>query len=318
MSIYKSHQGYEHLEHDVESGELSVNNTTQYNYVPHHGYFFPGSGLNYVIGIDGHRSLVQQKKLTKPTAFVGVLFCPCFAAEEPFSDESKLRYRNCLSSFTFIISLAQIILLGFLLKDGLAPIRENPSVGPTVTTLVKFGAKTVLAEQSQMWRLLSSTFLYAGVLHAVFNLAIQFRLGMYLEREWGWPLFLITYLLSGLGGNLLSCILEPSLVGVGSSGAVAGLVAAYGVQVALCYRTFDTFQRRLQVFQFVTFFAMILILILCPFVNWSNVLGGCFIGALLGFAIWDREERRYFWIIPTLLLLTSFAGAICYLFLTLH
>lgn len=323
MSIFK---GYSQLPtHSVEDGELEdhhiseVVGNVQYNYVPQHGYFFPSSGMNYVIGIDGHRSLVQQKKLTRPASFFGSLFCPCFTVEEPFSNESKMRFRNCFSSLTFLISFAEIVLLGVMLKEGIAPLRENTSVGPAVHTLLSFGAKldSSILHQNQIWRLFTSSFLHAGALHAIFNLIIQFRLGMYLEREWGWFLFLLTYIASGLGGTVLSCILEPSTVGVGATGAVAGLVTAYGMQVAMCYKSFDLFQRKLQTFQFLTFLIMVLILILCPYVDWSNVLGGGITGMLMGFAIWDREERRHFWIVPALLLLAGFAGGLCYLFLVM-
>ena len=44
---------------------------------------------------------------------------------------------------------------------------------------------------------------------------------MFLEREWGWVWFLTTYITAGLGGTLLSCILQPHDVGVGATGAVA-------------------------------------------------------------------------------------------------
>jgi len=329
MSIFKKYhqpQGYTHLE-DLEDGvgnDLDINSSVQYNYVPQQGYFFPGSGMNYVIGIDGHRSIVQQKKLTKPTKFVGALFCPCFTAEEPFSEESKIRYRNCLMSFTFVLALAEAIVLGVMLKDGLAPLRENTSVGPSPSTLLHYGAKLThpILHDNQIWRFFSPTFLHAGVLHAIVNLAILFRLGMYLEREWGSLVFLLSYFVAGVGGTALSCILQPHTIGVGASGAVAGLVIAYGIQLALSFKSLDTFQRRLQVFQFITFLVMVLILMLCPYVDWSNMVGGGCTGLLFGIAIWDLKQerqhhRRLLWIVPATLLIVGFSGAFCYLYLVM-
>jgi len=206
-----------------------------------------------------------------------------------------------------------------MLKESFAPIAENPSLGPEFPTLLKYGAKStpLMLDQNQIWRFFTSTFLYSGVLHFICNMLVQFRLGMFLEREWGWVWFLTTYLTSGLGGTVLSCILQPQDIGVGATGAVAGLVTAFGVQVLLCYKILDPFQRRLQGFQFTIFLVIVILLILCPLVNWSNVIGGCYVGILIGIVIWAAEENHRVWVIPALILLGSFAGGFCYLYLAM-
>jgi membrane associated rhomboid family serine protease len=220
-------------------------------------------------------------------------------------------------SFTSFLCLGQLVLLAIMMKDSFAPIAENPSIGPTYATLIKFGAKStpLMLDDNQTWRFFSSSFLCAGVLHAIFNMFVQFRLGMFLEREWGWVWFLTTYIISGLGGTVLSCVVEPHKVGVGATGAVAGLVTAFGVQVLLCYRILDSFQRRLQALQFAFFCAIVLLLVLCPLVNSSDVLGGCYVGVMIGIVIWAAEEHHRVWVIPASILLLSFAGGFSYLYL---
>lgn len=315
----KRYIGYDQLDHeqeDIESPpEMSIN-MSQYNFVPQHG-MAPGPGLNYIIGIDGHKTLVPRNHLSKPSSVFGTLFCPCFSTGESLPDESKSRCRRCLLSFTFFLCLGQLVVLALMLKHSFAPISENPSFGPTYATMLKFGAKSepLMVQHNQVWRFFSSTFLYSGILHAVVNMIVQFRLGMFLEREWGWVWFLTTYITAGLGGTLASCVVEPQEIGVGATGAVAGLVTAFGVQVLLCYKILDPFQRRLQGIQFAIFFAIVLLLILCPLVNWSNVVGGCFVGLLIGVVIWAVEESHRVWVIPAFFLLASFAGGFCYLYL---
>lgn len=315
---YVHRSTYEHYDHeDFENGEILLN-TAQYNYVPQQGYLFPGSGLNYVIGIDGHKSLVSQRKLRNPGTFMGTLFCPCFASEEPLSDESKARFKNCLVSFTFLICLAQLSLMAVVLaREGFADVRENPSFGPDVNALVDFGAKStpLILHDKQIWRFFSSTFLYSGILHALFNLIIHFRLGMFLEREWGLLWYVLTYVVTSVGGTLLSCIAQPHDVGVGATGPIAGMIAAFGVQVLLCYKVFDSFQRKLQACQFLVFFVMMLILLLCPFINWSNAAGGFIFGILMGIIIWAVEEKHLVWILPAILVLVGLGGGFTFLFL---
>lgn len=72
--------------------------------------FVLGPGLNYIIGIDGHKTLVSRQYLTKPSSIVSTLFCPCFGTTvDHLPDESRSRCRRCFLSFTFFLSLAQVI-----------------------------------------------------------------------------------------------------------------------------------------------------------------------------------------------------------------
>lgn len=47
------------------------------------------------------------------------------------------------------------------------------------------------------------------------------RLGMFLEREWGLIWYFVTYIVTGVGATLLSCILQPHDIGVGATGPIA-------------------------------------------------------------------------------------------------
>jgi rhomboid protease GluP len=50
------------------------------------------------------------------------------------------------------------------------------------------------------------------------------------ERSWGHTRFLIVYLVSAVGGSLLSTLLVPGTLGVGASGALLGLIGARQAQ----------------------------------------------------------------------------------------
>lgn len=57
----------------------------------------------------------------------------------------------------------------------------------------------------QFWRWFLSIFLQLGIIHLLVYMPIQLYLGIKIERTVGWLRFCIIYLLSGVGGNIVSC-----------------------------------------------------------------------------------------------------------------
>ena len=82
----------------------------------------------------------------------------------------------------------------------------------------------------ELWRLLSSIFLPAGVLQLVLNLAVLAVLGMSLEWRMGYLRFLLGFLLTGACGGLASAVLSGQVLSVGAAPALFGLL---GLQVSL-------------------------------------------------------------------------------------
>ena len=85
--------------------------------------------------------------------------------------------------------------------------------------------------QKAFWQPVTYMFLHGGLLHLALNMFVLFLFGGSLEAVWGTKRFLRYYFLTGVGAGLSNCILTPHL-GVsiiGASGAVYGLLAAYGV-----------------------------------------------------------------------------------------
>jgi rhomboid protease GluP len=98
---------------------------------------------------------------------------------------------------------------------------------PTAAQLFRVGAGfgPMLAE-GQWWRLLTSTLLHGGLLHLGFNLWAFWSAGRFAERIFGNLAFATVYLLSAIGGSLLSTALHPLTVSVGASGAIFGVYGA--------------------------------------------------------------------------------------------
>jgi len=93
--------------------------------------------------------------------------------------------------------------------------------------------------RGEVWRLVSATFLHGGVEHIAGNAVMLYIVGMGLEHALGTRQMLWVYGAAGLGGSLLSALLNsgPS---VGASGAIFGVMAGL---VATLHRH----RRRIQV-----------------------------------------------------------------------
>ena len=110
---------------------------------------------------------------------------------------------------------------------------------------VTFGLGLVplsVIERGFIWQVFTYQFLHSfNVFHIVFNMLLLWWLGSELESRWGSKLFLSFYLFSGTGAGLLYVIvvaLKGLITGtfsawttpvVGASGAIFGLMLAYGM-----------------------------------------------------------------------------------------
>jgi membrane associated rhomboid family serine protease len=85
-----------------------------------------------------------------------------------------------------------------------------------------------------VWQLATYLFLHAGVWHLLVNMFTLWMFGVSLEQEWGTRRFLKYYFLCGIGAGICD-VLVNALLGnwgtrtVGASGAIYGLLLAFGV-----------------------------------------------------------------------------------------
>ena len=84
-----------------------------------------------------------------------------------------------------------------------------------------------------IWQLVSYGFLHGGLAHLFFNMFALYMFGMPIERAWGTRRFLQYYFVCMIGAGLVQ-LLVAHLAGeiyptIGASGAVFGLLLAFGV-----------------------------------------------------------------------------------------
>lgn len=98
--------------------------------------------------------------------------------------------------------------------------------------MMKHGAMYVpyVLEQGEYYRLFTSMFLHFGFPHLMNNMVTLFVLGWNVEPIVGKVRFAAIYLLSGLGGNILSMAVDvlgqDYSISAGASGAIFGLTGA--------------------------------------------------------------------------------------------
>lgn len=138
------------------------------------------------------------------------------------SDPSSLREvdPSRTPTLTYIlIALTTLIYVGQVAGQYLLGVDVLAAYGSKVNSSIMAG---------QYWRLITPVFLHGSILHIGFNMYALYILGPNMERFYGAWRYLLLYLLAGYAGNVFSFMFStyPSL---GSSTAIFGLLAAYGV-----------------------------------------------------------------------------------------
>jgi len=173
--------------------------------------------------------------------------------------------------------------------------------------IYRFGAWTVGSiAAGQLWRLVMPIFLHFDALHLIFNCIWLIQLGPPLENALGRARYLTLYLLSGIGGFVLSASvasLSPgSPIGGGASGVVFGLIAA-ALVLGYLRRIPGADVFRAGLLKWVIFVVILSLLI-------SNVDhlahgGGALVGALMALKLAHRSQARRlpdrFWSVAELL-----------------
>lgn len=122
-----------------------------------------------------------------------------------------------------LIMLANVVVFLALTMQGMT---ENGGF------LLEHGAMYLpyVIEEQQYYRVFTSMFLHFGFEHLMNNMVMLMVIGWNLEMEIGTIRFLIIYLLSGLGGNLMSACWSLKIgeyaISAGASGAIFGLIGA--------------------------------------------------------------------------------------------
>jgi membrane associated rhomboid family serine protease len=183
---------------------------------------------------------------------------------------------------------------GVLRRFSFQPLKENPLFGPSATTLEKYGGldRYKVVHGNQAWRLETSTWLHAGLIHLGANMISLIFVGVRLEQQFGFWKVGLVYLLSGVGGSVLSVLfIKNGGVSVGASGALFGLL---GAMLSELITNWTIYTNRIAAMANLLIIAAINLAIgILPHVDNFAHIGGFLTGFLLGFVL--LIQPRFGW-----------------------
>jgi membrane associated rhomboid family serine protease len=128
------------------------------------------------------------------------------------------------SAFPATVALIAINVAVFLVEIAQGPGGLFGDVSGRIA--VNFGIFGPFVSEGEWYRLVTSGFVHANLLHIGFNMLLLFFLGRLLEPALGTPRFLAIYFASLLAGSFGVMLLDPNALTFGASGAVFGLAGA--------------------------------------------------------------------------------------------
>ena len=81
----------------------------------------------------------------------------------------------------------------------------------------------------EFWRILTPIFIHFSFTHILFNAGAMLQVGSWIERLWGWKIYWVVCLITGIAGNVLQYVWFNSVLFGGLSGVVFGLFTFNGV-----------------------------------------------------------------------------------------
>lgn len=173
---------------------------------------------------------------------------------------------------------------GFLDFDPRAALRWGGNYGP-------------LTLSGEYWRLLTAGFVHGGLFHLAVNIWCLFSLGQLSERLFGKLQTFFIYLITGVGGALLSIAHDPRHLEVGASGAVFGIAGALLAGVKFGNLAISAGEKRALTSSMIFFIGVNFLLgsgVTALGANVDNMchLGGFITGALIGLPMGGFAQRH--------------------------
>lgn len=83
--------------------------------------------------------------------------------------------------------------------------------------------------RGRVWQFATYMFLHGGLFHILFNMLLLWMFGTTVEHRWGSRAFVTYYAVCGLGGAVLSWVMDPGsgIPMIGASAATLGVLLAY-------------------------------------------------------------------------------------------
>lgn len=197
----------------------------------------------------------------------------------------------------FLVTVAQG---SGLLTPGGSLYIDGALVGNNMTT----SGELIGVAHGEYWRLVTSMFLHASIVHLAFNMFALYWLGTVVEEALGTWRYLLVYFVSGLCGSALALWMSnPYTLTVGASGAIFGVI---GAMLILEYMTTGSLAGQALGIIVINF----MITLTVPNISIGGHLGGVIGGVLATLALVKFRFSQRRWLGPASAALVGVAAVV--------
>ena len=166
-------------------------------------------------------------------------------------------------------------------------VLQSHSTTPTGSIVNRFLLYGPAVAQGDWWRLVTSTFLHASILHIGFNMYVLWVIGAPVEQYLGKLRYLGLYFVSGLAGSAGALLQSPLTPVLGASGAIFGIL---GAMMILEWQVTGRLAGQAAALVAINLGLSFVI----PNISWGGHVGGLIGGILimLGYGHWGGSRSR--------------------------
>ena len=194
---------------------------------------------------------------------------------------------------TFLVGINLAVLACMIVTGGINGIFSGPN-------LIRWGANVgPLTLGGEYWRLITAGFVHGGFLHIAFNMWALWSLGQLSEKLFGSWITFGVYLLTGVGGAMLSVFWNPAQFEVGASGAIFGLAGAILSGIKFGNVSISSWQKRSITSSLIFFAGFNLFIGLAPGIDNVCHIGGFISGLIFGIPLATANasgKRSFEWL----------------------
>ncbi|MHA1984414.1 MAG: rhomboid family intramembrane serine protease [Candidatus Hodarchaeales archaeon] len=194
----------------------------------------------------------------------------------------QLILENGLGTFLIALVLSIIFLITLILSGDIFVVNIN--------VVINFIQNNQAILNGEIWRLVTSIFLHGSIFHLGGNLLFLLIFGWKFEELVGTKLLVLTFVITGIGGNLLTfslvLISNDPLLSLGASGAVQGLL---GASIMLMY-----FEKKYTTggLAFLGILVIFFVLTIGAQTNFLSHLGGLITGMVFSYFVYKYREMK--------------------------
>jgi membrane associated rhomboid family serine protease len=179
-------------------------------------------------------------------------------------------------------------LIAINLAIYLITVLQSHSTTPTGSIVNRFLLYGPAVAHGDWWRLVTSMFLHASILHIGFNMYVLWVIGTPVEQYLGKMRYLGLYFVSGLAGSAGALLQSPVTPVLGASGAIFGIL---GAMMIIEWQVTGRLAGQAAALVAINLGLSFVI----PNISWGGHVGGLIGGILitLGYAHWRGGRAQY-------------------------